>query len=294
MTVALQPDEIEQRRRGRARRLALYDIPLMRVVGSLFLTLGVYLNNAYLAPAGVALRPWWHVGIALAVYALVSWLAVRVVLFRAARDLTLLFLFGDIILWSYAIYATGAEKSWLFFIPVLRVADQMQTTVRRCVAFTLWGVACFATTLAYVQVVDGRPMRPVVYISELTFIGVAGLYVSMSARTSESRRAQMAASIRMSRDLIVQLEEQSHQLREARQHAEEASAAKSEFLANMSHEMRTPLHGVIGMLQLAADGETSLQRLRQLDMARRSAEALLGTIDDILDFSKIEARKLDI
>src|ERR1051326_95028 len=98
----------------------------------------------------------------------------------------------------------------------------------------------------------------------------------------------------MSRDLIHQLEERSHELREARERAEEASAAKSEFVANMSHEMRTPLHGVIGMLQLAADGETSPQRLRQLDRARRSAEALLGTIDDILDFSKIEARKIDI
>jgi len=293
-TVALQPDEIEQRRRDRARRLALYDIPLMRVIGSVFLTLGVYLNNAFLSRPDVSLRPWWYVGIALAIYAVVSWAVVRVVLFKLSRDLTLFFLFGDIVFWSFAIYATGADKSWLFFIPVLRVADQMQTTVRRCVAFTIWGVTCFAGMLLWVHFVDGRTIRPVVFVSELTFIGVAGLYVSMSARTSETRRAQMAASIRMSRDLIHQLEEQSHELREARERAEEASAAKSEFLANMSHEMRTPLHGVIGMLQLAADGETSTQRLRQLDMAHRSAEALLGTIDDILDFSKIEARKIDV
>jgi signal transduction histidine kinase/CheY-like chemotaxis protein len=294
MTVALQPDEIEQRRRERARSLALRDIPLMRVIGSLFLTMGVYLNNAVLSRPDVVLRPWWYVALALAVYAVISWAAVRVVLFRFRRDLTLMFLFGDIILWSFAIYATGAEKSWLFFIPVLRVADQMQTTVRRCLAFTLWGVACFATMLAYVQVVDGRAVRPAVFVTELIFIGVSGFYISMSARTSESRRAQMATAIRISRDLIRQLEEQSHALREAREHAEAASAAKSEFLANMSHEMRTPLHGVIGMLELAADGESSPQRLRQLEMARRSAEALLGTIDDILDFSKIEARKLDL
>src|SRR5205085_9949077 len=65
-------------------------------------------------------------------------------------------------------------------------------------------------------------------------------------------------------------------------------------LANMSHEMRTPLHGILGMLQLAAENETSPQRLRQLDMARRSAQSLLGTIEDILDFSKIEARKLEL
>src|SRR6185369_9987045 len=70
--------------------------------------------------------------------------------------------------------------------------------------------------------------------------------------------------------------------------------ANSEFLAHMSHEMRTPLHGVIGMLQLSLDEETSPRRARQLDMARRSAESLLATIEDILDFSKIEARKIEL
>ena len=294
VTIAVLPDEVEERRRERARSLALRDIPLMRVIGSVFLTLGVYLNNSFLSRPDVELRPWWWVAIALAIYAFVSWATVRVALFKFQRDFTLLFLFGDIILWSFAIYATGGEKSWIFFIPVLRVADQMQTTVRRCLAFTFWGVICFAGLVAWVKFIDGRAVHPAFVVTEMIFIAVAGVYISMSARTSESRRAQMAAAIRMSRDLIRQLEEQSHALREAREHAEAASAAKSEFLANMSHEMRTPLHGVIGMLELAADGETSPQRLRQLEMARRSAEALLGTIDDILDFSKIEARKLDL
>src|SRR5437764_1922943 len=121
--IALDPAEIEQRRGERARQLALFDIPAMRVVGSVFLTLGVYLDNRFLAPDGAVLRPWWTVAIALLVYAIVSWAAVRVVLFRTSLDLTLFFLFGDIVVWSYAIYATGAEKSWLFFIPVLVVAD---------------------------------------------------------------------------------------------------------------------------------------------------------------------------
>jgi signal transduction histidine kinase/CheY-like chemotaxis protein len=296
MTVVLAPEDIERRRRERATRLALYDIPLMRVIGSAFLSLGVFLNNRYLAAPGTPLHSWWPVAIALFVYAIVSWAAVRIVLRRLGRDLTLFFLFGDIVLWSFAIYATGAEKSWLFFIPVLRVADQMQTTVRRCLAFTVWGLLCFTGMIAYVQLVDGRSVRPAVLATELAFIGIAGFYISMSARTSESRRAQMAVAIRMSRDLIRQLEEQSAALREARERAEEASAAKSEFLANMSHEMRTPLHGVIGMLQLAASGTPSPSpaSLRQIEMARRSAEALLSTIDDILDFAKIEARKIDL
>jgi signal transduction histidine kinase len=286
-SIALDPVEIEQRRGLRARRLALYDIPLLRVAGSVFLTLGVYLNNRFLATDAAVLRPWWSVAVALAVYAVISWAAVRVILLRTSLDLTLFFLFGDIVIWSYAIYATGAEKSWLFFIPVLRVADQMQTHVRRCLAFTAWSVFCFAGVLAYVEIFDQRQVGLAVSLTKLTFIAVAGVYVSMSARTSENRRAQMTASIRVSRDLIHRLEEETAR-------AEEANAAKSDFLANMSHEMRTPLHGVIGMLQLARDGETSPQRIRQLDMAQRSAESLLGTIDDILDFSRIEARRIEL
>jgi two-component system, sensor histidine kinase and response regulator len=285
--IALEPAEIEDRRRERARRLALRDIPLMRVIGSFFLTLGVYLHNRFLSTEPAILRPWWFVAVAVFIYALVSWLVVRVTLKRASRDLTLFFLFGDIVVWSYAIYATGGDKSWLFFIPVLRVADQMQTTVRRCLAFTAWSVVCFAGMLAWVHFGDGRPITLAFALTKLVFLGVAGFYIAMSARTSESRRAQMAEAIRMSRELIQRLEHETAR-------AEEASAAKSDFLANMSHEMRTPLHGVIGMLQLARDGETSPQRIRQLDMAQRSAESLLGTIDDILDFSRIEARRIDL
>ncbi|HEX6160465.1 MAG TPA: ATP-binding protein [Thermoanaerobaculia bacterium] len=129
----------------------------------------------------------------------------------------------------------------------------------------------------------------------LAVLFVAALYIAIAARYAETRRHQMANAVRMARNSVRRLEVQSAELRDARTKAEEASAAKSEFLANMSHEMRTPLQGVIGMLQLALEDDVQgEQRGRQLETARRSAEALLGTINDILDFSKIEARKLDL
>jgi signal transduction histidine kinase/DNA-binding NarL/FixJ family response regulator len=76
--------------------------------------------------------------------------------------------------------------------------------------------------------------------------------------------------------------------------AERAAQAKADFLANMSHEVRTPMNGVIGMLELLRDQRLSMEGSEMLDTARRSAESLLGLIDDILDFSGLEAGRLNI
>ena len=133
-----------------------------------------------------------------------------------------------------------------------------------------------------------------VFVSPDGWFAVA-VFLAGYALASWAAEGQMTRAVRMARKSVQRLEVQSAELRDAREKAEEASAAKSEFLANMSHEMRTPLQGVIGMLQLALEEDLRTdQRERQLDTARRSAEALLGTINDILDFSKIEARKLEL
>ncbi len=76
--------------------------------------------------------------------------------------------------------------------------------------------------------------------------------------------------------------------------AEEASRTKSEFLATMSHETRTPLSGVIGMLTLMDQDRLDPENAQYLEMARFSANTLLGVINQILDFAKIETGTLEI
>jgi signal transduction histidine kinase/DNA-binding response OmpR family regulator len=76
--------------------------------------------------------------------------------------------------------------------------------------------------------------------------------------------------------------------------AEAANRAKSEFLANMSHDIRTPMNGVMGMIELALDARPSAECVEYLQMAGSSADTLLALINDILDFSKIEAGKLEL
>jgi two-component system, sensor histidine kinase and response regulator len=284
--IAIDPEEIESRRRARTWRLAAWELPLVRAVGSVFLALAVWIHNHFLLPSAPG-RGFLLTTIVVAVWAVISWLVIVAALKREPPlDLTLGAFAIDVPVWTFAIYQTGAEASWLFFIPLLRVADQVQTTFRRALGFALYGAGCYGAMLLYVAAYE-RPVALAPVLAKLLFLIFAGIYVALSARTAESRRRDLTSAVRMSRELIRKLEE-------AHARAEEASAAKSEFVANMSHEMRTPLQGVIGMLQLAIDDEPSETTVRRLETARRSADTLLGMIDDVLDFSRIEARKLDL
>ncbi len=89
-----------------------------------------------------------------------------------------------------------------------------------------------------------------------------------------------------------QLQAAVHENSEAREAAEAANRAKSDFLARISHEVRTPMNGVIGMLELLARTPLTRDQLHYVSAIDRSSETLMAIINDILDISKIEAGKL--
>jgi signal transduction histidine kinase len=75
-------------------------------------------------------------------------------------------------------------------------------------------------------------------------------------------------------------------LQRARDAAVETARLKGEFAANVTHELRTPMNGVLGLLDLLSDGKLNARQAEYVDLARKSAEGLLGLVDNILDFSK--------
>jgi two-component system sensor histidine kinase RpfC len=78
----------------------------------------------------------------------------------------------------------------------------------------------------------------------------------------------------------------------ASKRTEEANQAKNRFLANMSHEMRTPLNGIIGLIDLLRGTSMTGEQEELAKAVDASARTLLFLMQDVLDLSKIESGKV--
>ncbi|MDP1874579.1 ATP-binding protein [Phenylobacterium sp.] len=83
-------------------------------------------------------------------------------------------------------------------------------------------------------------------------------------------------------------------LLEAKAAAEAASRAKTDFLANMSHEVRTPLNGVIGIIDALSRTPLSPDQAEMVGLVRDSGVILERLVSDFLVVSKIEAGQLEL
>jgi signal transduction histidine kinase/FixJ family two-component response regulator len=72
----------------------------------------------------------------------------------------------------------------------------------------------------------------------------------------------------------------------ARAHAAAADTARSEFVARVCHEIRTPMCGVIGVLDILEDTPLNAEQRHYLDIAHQPARLLLRVINDLLDHAK--------
>jgi diguanylate cyclase (GGDEF)-like protein len=90
------------------------------------------------------------------------------------------------------------------------------------------------------------------------------------------------------------LEEREAELKQSRDQAVHAAMMKAQFAATVSHEVRTPLNGVVGMLDLLKETRLTKRQQECVDVAWNSSRALIELINDILDFSKMEAGKLQL
>ena len=95
--------------------------------------------------------------------------------------------------------------------------------------------------------------------------------------------------------LLIFVNNQQRLLQKKTPDAEAAVRAKSEFLSHMSHDIRTPINGMMGMLDIA---QAHLNNPEKMDLClskmRGAADQLLSLINDVLDMSKIETGSIQL
>ena len=118
-------------------------------------------------------------------------------------------------------------------------------------------------------------------------------YLGESFNRMITALAASQEEIRQYRELLEErIRQRTQELEKAMHGALAASQAKSEFLANISHELRTPMNGLLGMLDLVLDSPVGGEQREQVEIAQRCAYSLLDLLNDILDLSKIEAGRM--
>ena len=83
------------------------------------------------------------------------------------------------------------------------------------------------------------------------------------------------------------------QLKESMEDAQRANISKTAFLRRMSHDIRTPLHGIVGMIHIAQKHSNDVAKLQECrQKVLQSTDYLQKLINNVLDISKLESGSL--
>lgn len=103
------------------------------------------------------------------------------------------------------------------------------------------------------------------------------------------------AAQRAQEEFSEQLQTKNKQLSMAIQDADRANAAKTSFLSRMSHDIRTPLNGIIGLLEIDAAHPDDLNLIHaNREKMQIAANHLLSLINDVLQMSKLESGEITL
>ena len=90
-------------------------------------------------------------------------------------------------------------------------------------------------------------------------------------------------------------QEYQNQIIETAEEARRANVAKTEFLQRMSHDIRTPINGVIGMLNIGDHFPEDMEKQRECrEKIRGAAMFLFELVNDVLDMSKMESGEIEL
>ena len=211
--IFLDPDEAKREQARKSYRHHAFQIPVLRTFGLPLVTLYVLLHNLYIVPMPSAWPDFWRLLVLCILYCGVSWLILLAFYDKIKKvDLGLFFLLCDTVYFLLLIYYSGGEKSWLFFLLMVRTADQTRTTWRNTMLFANTSAGGYVLLLLYLAYFEHRPLSLPAELSVICIIYASNIYLAFVTKAADHLRHRMTEAIRVSRDLIRQLEAQSSAL----------------------------------------------------------------------------------
>jgi PAS domain S-box-containing protein len=296
----VDPAEAERRKRTRLVQINTLVVPRLRLIGFVLVAAAALLHNVLIFPGWDAfvLRDWLRLVATFTIYSALTWYLLYLFYEDAQRfiDLGTVFLACDMGMFSAAVYYTGAERSWIFFLPLFRVVDQTGTTFRRALAFAHLAPLSYALVLAIAVLRDHQQFPWTPEIAKLIFIYIGSIYIAMIARNSDERHRRASEIIRLARSLIRELDDKSKALERSSRQLHDALDQQADlhkenarlFGATEAREARLSqiLHSTSdGIIFVGPDGRIEAANVRAGDLLGFDPQTVIG-----MDVMRILAR----
>ncbi len=228
--IDLDPLEARKKKEFRKYRLNVIQIPYLRLLGFGLLSIFILIHNLFILESFSWPR-FFLITVILFSYTLLSWLTLYLLYNKVkAIDLSLFFLTIDIFIFILVIYFTGGEKSWLFFLLMVRVADQTNTTFKRVLYFAHLSTLSYLLLLAYLNFVEHRSLVWAIELSKILFIYTGSFYISLTAKTAEVLRNRTISSIRIAREELIKRKNTENALRESEARFKDISHSMADWI----------------------------------------------------------------
>ena len=160
------------------------------------------------------------------------------------------------------------------------------------------GLAAVFLAIFLATIISRRIVQPLREVITITQDIAQGHLDTRIPRPADDELGQLQSNINVMAESLQRqqqiLERNVQELNHARSAAEAGSEAKSEFIATISHELRTPINGVLGMLDALEDTRIDDEQKYHISVARDASRQLLDMVSNVLDFSQIEENKLEL
>lgn len=176
------------------------------------------------------------------------------------------------------------ELQWLFVIVIIAISMESvaaQSAIKSSfLAFTL---PLFAGFIFGLILLDSNIFYILSVFAVLHFFFLYGNFTAMHNHLKTNLALTFS-----NQQLAEQLKQKNQALVLSNEQVQATSQAKSKFIISMSQELRTPLQGMLNLLESAQKNPYDAKHLNSLSIARTSGVKLLTLLNDLMDVYRLE------